>query len=83
MQKESIDQLFQQHRELDASFQNATRLDHEGFRAFSEAYKSAREMIERDIEDKQRKFSSLYVDQVVQLLKRINNERDNLQALSE
>ena len=39
-------------------------------------------MVEREIEDKQRLFSSLYVDQVVDLLKRVNQGDDNVHILS-
>lgn len=67
-----LERLFTRHRLLDEDFQHASKtLDHEGFRAFSEAYKSAREMIEREIEDRQRRFSSIYVDQVVRLLTQV------------
>lgn len=71
------------HEKLDTSFQSASaELDHEGFRAFSEAYKSAREMIEREIEERQRRFSSIYVDEVVGLMNKIQSENADLNALS-
>ena len=58
--KDGLDKLFGKHRKLDALFQQASSsLDHGSFLAFSEAYKSAREIVEREIEYKQRKFSSL------------------------
>ena len=71
--------LVSQHDNLDESFQSASEiLDHEGFRAYSEAYKSAREMLEREIEERQRKFSSIYVDQVVDLLVQLTQHQDNV-----
>lgn len=75
--------LSRRHGKLDEDFKRATRLDHEGFRAFSEAYKSASEMVEREIEDTQRKFSSHYVDQVVTLIKDIGHKDNDLHILSE
>ncbi len=75
--------LSDQHAELDKAFQFASSsLDHEGFRAFSEAYKSAREMIEREIEERQRRFSSIYVDEVVELMTKIESEGSDLNTLS-
>lgn len=81
---QSLIELFKRHRALDQDFQRAsTLLDHEGFRAFSEAYKSAREIVEREIEDKQRRFSSLYVGRVVSLLKEIEQHHSSLERASE
>lgn len=75
--------LSDQHETLDKAFQFAsTSLDHEGFRAFSEAYKSAREMIEREIEERQRKFSSIYVDDVIKVMTEIDTDGSDLNALS-
>ncbi|MEM9977752.1 MAG: TAXI family TRAP transporter solute-binding subunit [Cyanobacteria bacterium P01_D01_bin.2] len=75
--------LFTQHEALDQAFQFASStLDHEGFRAFSEAYKSAREMIEREIEERQRRFSSIYVDAVVKIMTNAAIEGSNLNHLS-
>ena len=81
--KDELKKLFSKHRKLDASFQRASAtLDHGSFRAFSEAYKSAREIVEREIEDKQRKFSSLYVNEVVNLLRRANSGAEDFTDLS-
>ncbi|MEL7507356.1 MAG: TAXI family TRAP transporter solute-binding subunit [Cyanobacteria bacterium J06554_1] len=75
--------LSDQHEALDKAFQFASStLGHEGFRAFSETYKSAREMIEREIEERQRRFSSLYVDAVVELMTKIQAEGTDLKTLS-
>ena len=75
--------LFTQHEALDQAFQFASStLDHEGFRAFSEAYKSAREMVEREIEERQRRFSSIYVDAVVKIMTKSATVDSNLSALS-
>lgn len=75
--------LARRHEQLDASFRAASAsLDHEGFRAFSEAYKSAREMIEREIEERQRRFSSIYVDEVVELMTKIQVDNTDIDSLS-
>ena len=73
-----LEALFAQHKEVDRIFQEASvSLDSEGFRAFSEVYKSAREIIERGIEDKQRRFSSYYVQELVKFL---NSQEDPYQV---
>lgn len=43
-----------------------------GFQAFSEAYKSAREVFEQAVENRQRKIVSNYANQLKELLKRID-----------
>lgn len=78
--KDKLKKLFNQHKEVDKIFQSASiSLDSGAFRAFSEVYKSTREMIERGIEDKQRRFSSYYVQQLVDIQK----SQDDPNELSE
>lgn len=73
--------LFDRQEQLDFIFQSASasldqeEISQEGFRAFSEAYKSAKEVIERAITEKQRKFSSYYVEQAMNLLDGLNKGR--------
>ncbi|MGF1515580.1 MAG: TAXI family TRAP transporter solute-binding subunit [Elainellaceae cyanobacterium] len=75
--KEDLGDLFARLEQLNSVFQQASHsldqelISPEGFRAFSEAYKSVREVIERAIEDRQRKFLSFYVAQVMALLTRL------------
>jgi hypothetical protein len=79
--EEKLKKLFQQHKQVDRLFKQASvSLDSEGFRAFSEVYKSTREIIERGIEDKQRKFSSFYVQQIINLQ---NSQDDPNELLKE
>lgn len=79
-----LEAVFEQHRQLDEDFKRVSSLlDHEGFRAYSEAYKSAREMLERKIEDRQRSLSSLYVDQVIDFLELIQQPSTNAVDLDE
>lgn len=73
-----IENLFQRLEQLSKKFQKASHsLDEEeitqsGFRAFSEAYKSAREVIEQAIQDNQRKIISSYALQLKELLNRLD-----------
>ena len=79
--KSQLEKSFEQHEKVDKIFQKAsTSLDSEGFRAFSEAYKSTREIIERRIESEQRKLSSYYVQELVNL---IDSEEDPNEILGE
>lgn len=78
----SLKDLFNRQEQLDFVFQSASasldkeEISQEGFRAFSEAYKSAKEVIERAMTEKQRKFSSYYVEQVMGLLNDLNEGRN-------
>ena len=74
----SLKELFQQQEKLRQVFKEASHsLDKEeisqsGFRVFSEAYKSAGEVVERAIEDRQRLIVSNYANQLKELLKRLD-----------
>ncbi|MGF1537498.1 MAG: TAXI family TRAP transporter solute-binding subunit [Elainellaceae cyanobacterium] len=70
-----LDRLNQVFRQVSHSLDQEL-ISQEGFRAFSEAYKSVREVLERGIEDRQRKFLSFYVEQVMALLTRLRQGED-------
>jgi uncharacterized membrane-anchored protein YjiN (DUF445 family) len=82
--EEKLKKLFQQHKQVDRLFKQASvSLDSEGFRAFSEVYKSTREIIERGIEDKQRKFSSFYVQEIINLQNSQDDPNEILKRLEQ
>ncbi|MCM0594406.1 MAG: TAXI family TRAP transporter solute-binding subunit [Gloeotrichia echinulata DEX184] len=82
--EEKLKKLFQQHKQVDGLFKQASvSLDSEGFRAFSEVYKSTREIIERGIEDKQRKFSSFYVQEIINLQNSQDDPNELLKKLEQ
>ncbi len=69
-----LKKLFQRYKEVNLIFEKASvSLDSQGFYAFSEVYKSAREIIEKEIEEKQRRISSGYVQELVDFLKTQKN----------
>lgn len=74
----SFAELFQQQQKLNQVFKQASHsldieeISQSGFRVFSEAYKSAREVLGQTIEDTQREFVSSYVNQLKELLKRLD-----------
>lgn len=74
----SLEELFEQQDKLNQVFKEASysldieEISQSGFRSFSEAYKSAREVIEQAIEDTQRKFVSSYANELKMLLKRLD-----------
>ena len=74
---QSLKDLFGRQKELNNKFGEASQsvekeeISQSGFRAFSEAYKSAREAIEQAIEDQQRQIVSVYIKDLKQLLKEL------------
>ncbi len=82
---QSLEDLFGRQEKLNQEFQKASysldieEISQSGFRVFSEAYKSARETIEQAVEDCQRKIVSSYVNQLKELLNRLDRgEKPNL-----
>ncbi|KST62937.1 TAXI family TRAP transporter solute-binding subunit [Mastigocoleus testarum] len=75
----SLEDLFGRQEKLNQEFQRASHsldieeISQSGFRVFSEAYKSARETIEQAVEERQRKVVSSYVNQLKELLNRLDS----------
>ncbi len=75
----SLEDLFGRQEKLNQEFQRASysldieEISQSGFRVFSEAYKSARETIDRAVEERQRKIVSSYVNQLKALLNRLDS----------
>jgi uncharacterized protein len=86
---ESLQILFKRQEELNQLFQEASEsleqehISQDGFRSFSETYKSTREVIEQAIEDRQRRIVSSYVNQVKELLKRMEAGEEQAVLLQE
>lgn len=77
---QSLEDLFKSQERLNKVFRVAShsldkeKISQSGFRAFSEAYKSAREVIEQAIEDQQRRIVSSYATRLKELLDLLDKE---------